>query len=97
MREFPGGPVVRTWCFYSMACAPSLVGELRFCKSCAASSLPAHPPQKSAMIFCFLKIQNRHIKISKFSTAVRQEFIKYLQGIEASDVVGIWYERIKLF
>lgn len=39
------------------------------------------------MKFCFLKIKKkRHIEIYKFSIAVRQEFIKYLQGIEVSDM-----------
>ena len=28
-REFPGGPVVRTWCFHSQGQIQSLVGELR--------------------------------------------------------------------
>ena len=32
-REFPGGPVVRTWRFHCQARVRSLVGELRSCKS----------------------------------------------------------------
>ena len=31
-REFPGGPVVRIWCFHSQGQIQSLVGELRFQK-----------------------------------------------------------------
>ena len=43
-REFPGGPVVRTWCFHSQGQIQSLVGELRSYK--LWSDAPPPPPQK---------------------------------------------------
>ena len=36
-REFPGGTVVRMWCFYSQGQIQSLVGELRSHKLCSVA------------------------------------------------------------
>ena len=37
MRDFPGGPVVRTVCSLLKVQVKSLVGELRLCKPCGTT------------------------------------------------------------